>query len=256
MLHLRKRGSRYSQSKYFDRGRQADRRGRSRRPCHRVHKHLWLNGHLLLREYAQILFCGQFIQRTVVLAGASGFGIAIAYAGNLATVLTPGLVAVPTSASGTTFAVAEACGFSLAIVRALFCRCERKRWRGSCIAFAPAVGITNAFASALGFSAVSACDVGITTAIAEACGFILAITRTRSRHSIPHGIDIGNRWTASPSHRHWCAVKAPNLYSNDTLVKAVKDKYRSRLPTTYVISSYARILRYEKYKASFTCERV
>ena len=55
MLHLRKRGSRYSQSKYFDRGRQADRRGRSRRPCHRVHKHLWLNGHLRLQVRSDYL---------------------------------------------------------------------------------------------------------------------------------------------------------------------------------------------------------
>ena len=45
VLNLCKRGSRYSQSKYFDRGRHADKRGRSRRPYHRLGDHLCLCQH-------------------------------------------------------------------------------------------------------------------------------------------------------------------------------------------------------------------
>ena len=192
MLNLRKRGSRYSQSKHFDRGRHTEKRGRSRQPYHHICRHTQLSGQLRLCERTQSPHRCYTDGCTVLLVSARGFGIAIVYAGNLATVLIgiPSWVAVPARASGTYFNVSETYGFSLVIVRALFCHHKRKRWRGSCIAFAGAVGITNAFASALGFSAVPVCDICMTTVIGEACGFVLAIPCTQSRHFIAHGIAI------------------------------------------------------------------
>ena len=77
ILHLRKRGSRNSQSKYFDRGRHADKRGKTRRPCHCVHRRVQLDVHLCLRVYTQVRYCGQSIHCTVALAGARGIDIAI-----------------------------------------------------------------------------------------------------------------------------------------------------------------------------------
>jgi hypothetical protein len=228
VLHLGNRGRSYSQSKQFDRGRHTGKRGRSRRPYHRVRGHARLSGHLHLCERAQPLHRCYADGRTVVLVGARGFGIAIACAGNLATALvgTPGFEALPAYASGAAIVVMEAYGFILAI--ACVPRLQKERWRRSCSAFACAVGITNVFASARGFSTVPACNGSIATAIAEACGFILTIARTRSRHFIPHGIDIATRRTVSLLHRHWCAVEATNLYSNKT---PVKDRNWSGLPT-------------------------
>ena len=117
MLYLGRRGNRYSQSKYFDRGRHADKRGRSSRPYHRVRGRARLSGHLCFCERVQSLHCCYADGRTVSRVGARGLGITTTCAGNLATALvgTPSFEALPAYASGAAIVVMEAYGFILAI---------------------------------------------------------------------------------------------------------------------------------------------
>ena len=133
MLNLRKRGSRYSQSKYFDRGRHADKRGRSRRLYHRVRRCARLSGRLRLCQRARLLHRCYADIRTVVIVGARGFGIAI---GLPAHVGTPGFEALPGYASGAAIVVMKAYGFILAIacVPRVHCFTVAKRNTGAALA--------------------------------------------------------------------------------------------------------------------------